>query len=87
VNVVRVFRNGVLLDTVAVTRGRESTLELMGGDAPAVFRFEVQHTFVPKKVHLNADPRELGVFVHSEVFGAGVKSGAREAAAGSASGF
>jgi hypothetical protein len=68
INSVSVFENDVLIDKMALSEGKEHTFKLrpVSTDAPTVFRFDVARTFVPQKLHLNKDKRELGAFVRLE---------------------
>jgi hypothetical protein len=65
-NVIRVFRAGSLVETVTLSAGMEHTFRLTCGEKPTEFRLEVERTFVPKKLRMNDDERELGVFTRLE---------------------
>jgi hypothetical protein len=67
-NSIALYRDGVELEKVALSEGKEHTFDLSvsPGSTPTVFRFEVERTFVPKDLGLNDDKRELGVFVRLE---------------------
>jgi hypothetical protein len=69
-NSVSVYQDDVFLEKVPLTEGHEHTFKLQatGKDAPTVFRFEIERTFVPKELRLNMDKRELGAFVRLEPF-------------------
>jgi hypothetical protein len=71
-NSVSVFQDDVLIDKAALSEGNEHTFKLkpVSKDVPTVFRFEVERTFVPQKLRLSKDKRELGAFVRLEPFAA-----------------
>jgi hypothetical protein len=71
-NSVSVFRDEVLIDRVRLSEGTEHTFKLVpiARTSPTVFRFEVDRTFVPQKLHLNRDKRELGAMIRLEPFAA-----------------
>jgi hypothetical protein len=71
-NSVSVFQDDVLIDKAPLSEGKEHTFKLrpVSKDVPTVFRFEVERTFVPQKLHLNKDKRELGAIVRFEPFAA-----------------
>jgi hypothetical protein len=70
-NHVSVYRNDVLYAQADLSTGNEWScpLSAAGDDKPTTFRFEVARTFVPMKIHLNRDKRELGVLVRLESVG------------------
>jgi hypothetical protein len=71
-NAVSILKDGELIERLALKEGEERTVTLTcQNSAPAVFRFEVERTFVPKEVHMNRDTRELGVIVRLEPFAPG----------------
>jgi len=69
-NAIRVFEDGVAVDKAMLFEGREQTFQLKASASgrPTTFEFEVERTFVPKKIHLNDDSRELGALVRLEPF-------------------
>jgi hypothetical protein len=69
-NRVRVYRNDTLVETAPLPEGEERVFKLQpdGEAAPSVFRFEVEKYFVPRKLHLNKDERELGAIIRLEPF-------------------
>ncbi len=61
-NKVIISRDGKVIKSIDFTNADEVTLNL--GDllkVPATFQFEVEHSIVPKKIHLNEDARDLGL--------------------------
>jgi hypothetical protein len=69
-NSVVLFRDDVAVERVVLSEGKEHTFNLRTSTegAPTVYRFEVEDTFVPKKLHVNNDSRELGALVRLEPF-------------------
>ena len=84
-NQVKVYRDGELVESVALSPDRESTITLECDDRPTVFRFEVKDTFVPSQRRVNNDHRELGVFVRLEPVVGKAAAAAENAIAGRAS--
>jgi hypothetical protein len=69
-NGITVLEHGAVRGRASLSEGQEHTIELTAqrGSEPTVFEFDVARTFVPKKLHINDDARELGVMVRLQPF-------------------
>jgi len=77
VNPVTVLEGGRLIKSETLREGEERTFELTprAGDQPTVFEIRVTNTFIPDKLGLNEDIRELGALIRLEPFGTRSKGG------------